>query len=427
MLSYFLLQLTMINEQFDLLKIILLNFIIKKNNYKSNNLLNFIVITFSNEQSCWLFTDETHTPTVFSFRAAYFKCIESPDYLHFKQNCLHDPEVREVLYYFWSINDLDKLLLWVDLNNLNSVTYFCFLDPLFLLSIIISSFSFVITFSFKVMQAIVVDGQSNIINTGATDMVLLTTHNNNILRSEELWFSSEIVYGMPSVVEQKESTNAIDLTVLQKPSNNELGVDGQSNIINTGATDMVLLTTHNNNILRSEELWFRSEIVYGMPSVVEQKEPTNAIALTVLQKPSNNELGHFIITDKNFFINIYLNQSAKFGNDIHSYTDCSLENIRLNIQRISLNEYSKVTHSFMRLLLDSERQYRIDNGYWLQSEDFKYAEESKEQLESLTIPFNLIDQRFNQQFYDSYKYYITLLREPSTRHLVITRVVDPID
>ena len=93
--------------------------------------VNFLFIAFNDLENCWSYDYTTRTPDVFLFRKHMFKCLENENFFHLQTNCLQDSEIWEVSYYFWSIQDLDQLTLWLNLNNISSIKYVGFWDIIF--------------------------------------------------------------------------------------------------------------------------------------------------------------------------------------------------------------------------------------------------------------------------------------------------------
>jgi len=58
----------------------------------------------------------------FTFQKHFHACREANS--GFEQACKNDPEVKEVLHYFWSIDDIDKCNLWVALHQTTPIDHY---------------------------------------------------------------------------------------------------------------------------------------------------------------------------------------------------------------------------------------------------------------------------------------------------------------
>ena len=352
---------------------------------------NFMFIAFND--STWSYNNTTITPDVFLFRKHMFKCLENENFSHLQTNCSQDPQIWEVAYHIWSTQNLDQLTLWLALNNISSTPtpYVGFWAILFGGISILAVLSIG---TFCILPELFILAKLEYLTV---PMVSLAEHNQIVGRSEELWFAIDF-----------EEVMVPQRLAQEKITSNFITVDDLSS---TTTTSMVTLEDHNYQVGRCENRWFSIDIeeyhqlVYDQIMIqrhVESMErqrvmkegqlicEQNVAQLIQIMHQQDADIQQVLLArlptvhaeirhDPNYFISMYHDNFGRFRNfniSQISYikkTAHTYDSMRLNLQRISLGQYNRVSHSFMQQLVASEAQrynYRVPTVHSAFSESF---------------------------------------------------------
>ena len=310
------------SEQFDILNLEIISYILfiiltilflsyfckRFKRVRSILNLNFLFIAFNDTENCWSYDDTTITPDVFLFRKHMFKCIDNENFTHLQTNCSQDPQIWEVAYHIWSTQNLDQLTLWLELNNLASIKYVGFWDILFGGLTILALVSIGTYYVIPEVFALFIDMDPNINEA----MVTLADHNSQVGRSENGWFSIDI---------EEHNQVVYDQMMIERKHVCEQYV------------------AHQIQLMHQQDADIQRVLLARLPTVHAD-----------------------MLHDHHYFFNIYHNNYAQFRNfhpNSFTYINDSVDtydSMRLNLQRISLGQYNRVSHSFMQQLVASEAQ-----------------------------------------------------------------------
>ena len=321
---------------------------------------NFLYINFSSEKCYWYVDDSTDEPGQFLCNSALHRCLDDAKFTNFRNNYLHDAEVREVFQFFWSTNDLEKLSLWVDLNNVTNC-HGIYTGDIFFMCIGLGILCGTLLFSsvyllFPVLQEIV---------------------NGNLVTTEDI----------------------------------------------SSTTNMVTILDHNIQVVRSENQWFSMDIEQVM--VPREQSLVNVVLLENIHTS--------LITNPEYFHQMYTDNRTIFRGNMFEYSNQSsvmdYHSFRINIQRLSLGQYHRVSHDFMRQITASEIHTNADH-YEYQNLVASFSagnEEAKEEFESIPGRFRPMNLYFRSDFFKIYFFYIENVANVNNHAMLSIPIEDPLD
>jgi hypothetical protein len=320
--------------------------------------VNFLFFAFNYED-----THTAVTPDIFIFRKHMFKFLENPNFAHIQTNYSQNPQIAEVAHHFWVIQDLDKLQLWLEVNNIainniasTTTPYGGFWSLLLAVIFILSVLS--------VGTICILPELATLVSLECLTVAMVSLAEHNLVRSEELWF-------------------AMDIEDVMAPQE----------IITADNLSFTSLVDHNVQVGRSEELWFAMDIdeyyqrIFDQISIERHVQSMERQRLMIegqricaenvarhIKMVHDADLAHAqyvasrlptvhedMLYDFHYFRDIYNNHYLEFRNlNIHGLLNNqnnSYASLRLNYQRISLGQYNRVDHSFMRQLVASEVEF----------------------------------------------------------------------
>ena len=280
--------------------------------------VNFLFIAFNDMDNTWSYDETTITPCFFLFRKHMFICLENNKFSHLQANCSQDREIWEVAYHFWSIQDLDRFMLWLDLNNISSTPYVSFWTILFGGFTILTLLSIGTFYVIPDVFALFIDLDPNINEA----MVILEDHNYQVGRSENRWFSIDI---------EEYNQRVYNQIMLER---HEQSMERQRVCEQNVARQIQLV--HDADLAHEQYVASR------LPTVHEDMLYDNYYFRRMYQ-------AHYT-EFRNLNVNgLIINQNIGI---YHSY-----DSLRMNYQRLSLGQYYRVNHSFMLRLVASEVEF----------------------------------------------------------------------
>jgi hypothetical protein len=347
-------------EVFMILTLLFLSSFFNRRRRRAILNVNFLFFAFNYED-----THTAVTPDIFIFRKHMFKFLENPNFAHIQTNYSQNPQIAEVAHHFWVIQDLDKLQLWLEVNNIainniasTTTPYGGFWSLLLAVIFILSVLS--------VGTICILPELATLVSLECLTVAMVSLAEHNLVRSEELWF-------------------AMDIEDVMAPQE----------IITADNLSFTSLVDHNVQVGRSEELWFAMDIdeyyqrIFDQISIERHVQSMERQRLMIegqricaenvarhIKMVHDADLAHAqyvasrlptihdeMIHDRFYFRRIYWDHFLEFGNlNVHGLLNnqnigidhSSYDSLRLNFQRLSLGQYNRVDHSFMLRLTASE-------------------------------------------------------------------------